>query len=103
MLYCGGNDEFNVDYLKSTRRLYLYDVYQSKINESDFDTFDLNIVDTAFDQIHTLKYSQPSSLGMFIIFKNFSTNDGKFNTYLIDTGKYKGITITAYSAGHTIG
>ncbi|RGB38277.1 beta-lactamase-like protein [Rhizophagus diaphanus] len=61
-------------------RMCLYDVFQSKINESDFDTFDLNTVDTAFDQIITLKYSQPCSLG-----------------------KYKSITITAYAAGHTIG
>ncbi|GBC00830.1 hypothetical protein RclHR1_03990007 [Rhizophagus clarus] len=61
-------------------RMCLYDVFQSKINESEFDTFDLNTVDTAFDQITTLKYSQPCSLG-----------------------KYKSITITAYAAGHTIG
>jgi len=44
-------------------KMCLYDVFQSKINESEFDTFDLNTVDTAFDQIHTLKYSQPISLG----------------------------------------
>jgi cleavage and polyadenylation specificity factor subunit 2 len=27
----------------------------------------------------------------------------EFNAYLFDIGKYKGITITAYAAGHTIG
>ncbi|CAI2180410.1 19114_t:CDS:2 [Funneliformis geosporum] len=126
MLDCGWNDEFNVEDLKNLRRvakqvdvlllshpdlqhlgaypyayghfglacpvyatlpvlnmgkMCLYDVFQSKINESEFDTFDLNTVDTAFDQIHTLKYSQPISLGV----------------------KFKGITITAYAAGHAIG
>ncbi|CAG8667410.1 18459_t:CDS:10 [Dentiscutata erythropus] len=126
MLDCGWNDEFNVEDLKHLRRvakqvdalllshpdlshlgaypyayghfglscpvyatvpvvhmgrMCMYDIFQSKVNEDKFDTFALDNVDAAFEKVNTLKYSQPMVLG----------------------GKCKGITITAYAAGHTIG
>ncbi|CAG8545924.1 6099_t:CDS:10, partial [Ambispora leptoticha] len=62
-------------------RMCMYDCYQSKANEEEFDTFALDNVDAAFEKVTQLKYSQPTAL----------------------TGKCQGITITAYSAGHTIG
>ncbi|CAG8535872.1 10008_t:CDS:10 [Ambispora gerdemannii] len=62
-------------------RMCMYDCYQSKANEEEFDTFALDNVDTAFEKVTSLKYSQPTAL----------------------TGKCQGITITAYSAGHTLG
>ncbi|CAG8594526.1 4063_t:CDS:2, partial [Diversispora eburnea] len=113
LLDCGWNDEFNVDALLLSHpdlshlgaypyayghfglscpvyatlpvvnmgRMCMYDVFQSKVNEAEFNTFALDTVDAAFERINTLKYSQPTSLG----------------------GKCKGITITAYAAGHSIG
>nr|CAG8477082.1 14074_t:CDS:2 [Entrophospora candida] len=107
LLDCGWNDEFNLDDLKHLRRcaypyafdyfglnypvyatvpnihmgrMCMYDIYQSKVNEIEFDTLALDNVDLAFERINVLKYSQPMILG----------------------GKCKGITITAYSAGHTL-
>ncbi|CAJ0824574.1 18060_t:CDS:10 [Entrophospora sp. SA101] len=47
-------------------RMCMHDIYQSKVNETEFDTFALDNIDSAFERIN-------------------------------------GITITAYSAGHTIG
>ncbi|KAL0095247.1 beta-lactamase-like protein [Phycomyces blakesleeanus] len=62
-------------------KMCLYDMYQSKTNEMNFDTFTLEDVDNAFDKITSLRYSQPFAL----------------------PGKCRGITITAYAAAHTIG
>ncbi|CAG8467764.1 8313_t:CDS:10 [Paraglomus occultum] len=126
LLDCGWNDQFNVEDLKHLRRvakqvdclllshpdlphlgafpyactnfslncpvyatvpvvhmgrMCLYDIYLSKTNSMEFDVFGLENVDVAFEKITPLKYSQPMALG----------------------GKCKGITITAYAAGHTIG
>lgn len=47
----------------------------------DFNLFSLEDVDQAFDKITSLRYSQPTAL----------------------QGKCAGITITAYSAAHTVG
>nr|CAG8590012.1 566_t:CDS:2 [Entrophospora candida] len=107
LLDCGWNNEFNLDDLKHLRRcaypyafdyfglnypvyatvpvihmgrMCMYDIYQSKVNKIEFDTLALDNVDLAFERINVLKYSQPMILG----------------------GKCKGITITAYSAGHTL-
>ncbi|KAI9283519.1 beta-lactamase-like protein [Umbelopsis sp. AD052] len=62
-------------------RMCMYDLHQAKVNEQEFDVFTLEDVDSAFDKITPLRYSQPTAL----------------------QGKCKGITITAYSAAHTIG
>ncbi|KAI9487623.1 MAG: beta-lactamase-like protein [Benjaminiella poitrasii] len=62
-------------------KMCMYDNYQSKTNEMEFTTFSLEDVDSSFDKITPLRYSQPFSL----------------------TGKCQGITITAYAAAHTIG
>ncbi|KAI8068327.1 beta-lactamase-like protein, partial [Gongronella butleri] len=62
-------------------KMCLYDVYQSKANEMEFDTFTLEDVDNAFDKITPLRYSQPIAL----------------------PGKCLGITITAYAAAHSVG
>ncbi|RUP47693.1 hypothetical protein BC936DRAFT_145442 [Jimgerdemannia flammicorona] len=43
-------------------KMCLYDVYQSKTDEIEFDTFTLEDVDNAFDRITTLRYSQPTAL-----------------------------------------
>ena len=44
-------------------KMCMYDIYQSKVNEIDFDTFALENVDSAFEKINVLKYSQPMTLG----------------------------------------
>ncbi|KAF9996727.1 cleavage and polyadenylation specificity factor subunit 2, partial [Modicella reniformis] len=62
-------------------RLSLYDIWQSKRATEDFTTFNLEDIDQAFEAITCLRYHQPIEL----------------------TGKCKGITITASSAGHTVG
>ncbi|KAF7729866.1 cleavage and polyadenylation specificity factor subunit 2 [Apophysomyces ossiformis] len=62
-------------------KMCMYDLYQSKTNEMEFETFTLEDVDNAFDKIISLRYSQPYAL----------------------PGKCQGITITAYAAAHTIG
>ncbi|KAI8918292.1 beta-lactamase-like protein [Powellomyces hirtus] len=62
-------------------QICMYDAYQSRADVEDFSTFTLDHVDAAFDKMVTLRYSQPFSL----------------------SGKCKGITITAYAAGHTVG
>ncbi|KAI9013228.1 beta-lactamase-like protein [Gaertneriomyces semiglobifer] len=59
----------------------MYDAYQSKCDVQEFNTFNLDHVDAAFEKMVQLRYSQPYSL----------------------SGKCKGITITAYGAGHTVG
>ncbi|KAF8938407.1 cleavage and polyadenylation specificity factor subunit 2 [Haplosporangium gracile] len=62
-------------------RLSLYDSWQSKRATEDFTTFNLEDIDQAFESITCLRYQQPTEL----------------------VGKCKGITITASSAGHTVG
>ncbi|KNC99735.1 uncharacterized protein SPPG_05115 [Spizellomyces punctatus DAOM BR117] len=62
-------------------QICMYDAYQSKSDVEDFSTFTLDHVDTAFENMVQLRYSQPFSL----------------------SGRCKGITITAYAAGHTVG
>ncbi|KAI8334392.1 beta-lactamase-like protein [Chlamydoabsidia padenii] len=65
----------------SMGKMCMYDIYQSKTNELDFDIFTLEDVDNAFDKITSLRYSQPCAL----------------------PGKCQGIVITAYAAAHTVG
>eukprot|EP00118_Oscarella_pearsei_P004174 m.17358 g.17358 ORF g.17358 m.17358 type:complete len:752 (+) comp27458_c0_seq1:6-2261(+) len=62
-------------------QMFMYDFYQSRQNYEDFDVFTLDDVDTAFEQIKQLKYSQSVTL----------------------KGKGLGITITPQAAGHLIG
>ncbi|KAG0235113.1 cleavage and polyadenylation specificity factor subunit 2, partial [Mortierella sp. GBA43] len=101
LLDCGWNDAFDVDDLRQLKRSYmglraqtyatfpvvdmgrltLYDVWQSKRATEDFTTFNLEDIDQAFEAISCLRYHQPIEL----------------------SGKCKGITITASSAGHTVG
>jgi len=62
-------------------QMFLYDFYQSHHNYEDFNLFSLDDVDTAFDKITQLKYSQHVSL----------------------KGRGHGLSITPYAAGHMIG
>ncbi|KAJ3279116.1 hypothetical protein HK104_001734 [Borealophlyctis nickersoniae] len=62
-------------------QMHMYDVWQSKRDVEEFTTFTVEHIDAAFSKMVQLRYSQPYSLA----------------------GKCKGITITAYAAGHTIG
>lgn len=62
-------------------QLFMYDLYMSHFNMSEFDLFSLDDVDTAFDRIIQLKYNQSVSL----------------------KGKGYGITITPMQAGHMVG
>nr|KAJ3422087.1 cleavage and polyadenylation specificity factor subunit 2 [Polyrhizophydium stewartii] len=59
----------------------LHDLVDARTNQEPFELFDGDDVDAAFRKITILRYSQPYGL----------------------TGKCHSITITAYSAGHTIG
>jgi len=38
--------------------MFMYDLYQSKHEQSDFDMFTLDDIDNAFDKVTQLKYSQ---------------------------------------------
>ncbi|XP_065053263.1 cleavage and polyadenylation specificity factor subunit 2-like [Rhopilema esculentum] len=62
-------------------QMFLYDFFQSHQNEEDFELFSLDDVDTAFEKIIQLKYSQHVSL----------------------KGRGHGLSITPYAAGHMIG
>jgi cleavage and polyadenylation specificity factor subunit 2 len=62
-------------------QMFMYDLYQSHYNSEDFTLFDLDDVDSAFDHITRLKYSQ---------------------TYRLQR-KGLGLTITPYPSGHTVG
>ncbi|XP_030854971.1 cleavage and polyadenylation specificity factor subunit 2 [Strongylocentrotus purpuratus] len=62
-------------------QMFMYDLYQSKHNYEEFDLFNLDDVDAAFDRIIQLKYSQSVTL----------------------KGKGHGLTITPLSGGHMIG
>eukprot|EP00871_Galdieria_phlegrea_P000397 jgi/Galph1/1358/GphlegSOOS_G6043.1 len=62
-------------------QLFMYDAHQSRVMQEDFQTFDLDDVDAAFDKFVQLKYQQ---------IVNFSE-------------KGTGISITPHPAGHTIG
>ncbi|RKP07912.1 beta-lactamase-like protein [Thamnocephalis sphaerospora] len=62
-------------------RLELRDIYQSRRDVEDFKLFGIDDIETAFNRIVTLKHSQPIQL----------------------SGKCQGITVVAYTAGHTIG
>eukprot|EP00112_Aurelia_sp_Birch-Aquarium-sp1_P022238 Seg62.8 transcript_id=Seg62.8/GoldUCD/mRNA.D3Y31 product="Cleavage and polyadenylation specificity factor subunit 2" protein_id=Seg62.8/GoldUCD/D3Y31 len=62
-------------------QMFMYDFFQSHQNEEDFDLFSLDDVDTAFEKMVQLKYSQHVSL----------------------KGRGHGLSITPYAAGHMIG
>lgn len=62
-------------------QMFMYDLYQSRHNCEEFDTFTLDDVDSAFDKIIQVKYSQSLNL----------------------KGKGHGLTITALPAGHMVG
>lgn len=62
-------------------QMFMYDLYQSHHNSEEFDLFSLDDVDTAFDQVVQVKYSQTVQL----------------------KGKGHGLTITPFAAGHMVG
>lgn len=62
-------------------QMFMYDYFQSRHNTEDFELFSLDDVDSAFDRLIQLKYSQTVSL----------------------KGKGHGLTITPLPAGHMIG
>ncbi|VVC87684.1 unnamed protein product [Leptidea sinapis] len=62
-------------------QMFMYDLYQSHRNVSDFDLFTLDDVDTAFDRITQLKYNQSVDM----------------------KGKGLGLKITPVPAGHLLG
>ncbi|KAI2652297.1 Cleavage and polyadenylation specificity factor subunit 2 [Labeo rohita] len=62
-------------------QMFMYDLYQSRHNTEDFSLFTLDDVDSAFDKIQQLKYSQIVNL----------------------KGKGHGLSITPLPAGHMIG
>ncbi|ORX45152.1 hypothetical protein BCR36DRAFT_333418 [Piromyces finnis] len=62
-------------------QMCLYDAVQSHLATEDFTKFSLDDIDNTFEKIIQLRYQQPFLL----------------------SGKCKGIIITAYSAGHTLG
>ncbi|XP_053613296.1 probable cleavage and polyadenylation specificity factor subunit 2 [Plodia interpunctella] len=62
-------------------QMFMYDLYQSHKNVSDFELFTLDDVDAAFDRITQLKYNQSVDM----------------------KGKGLGLRITPLPAGHTLG
>lgn len=76
----------------------MYDLYQSKHEQSDFDMFTLDDVDNAFDKVTQLKYSQHFLLtGTLSLILLYRTN------MCILLGKGGNIEVTPYAAGHIIG
>ncbi|KAJ3035593.1 cleavage and polyadenylation specificity factor subunit 2 [Rhizophlyctis rosea] len=73
-------------------QIAFYDAWQSTVDVREFDLFDVENINGAFEKMVPLRYSQPYSLG------------GEFGREVFGVlGKCKGITISAYAAGHTIG
>ncbi|XP_008555333.3 probable cleavage and polyadenylation specificity factor subunit 2 [Microplitis demolitor] len=62
-------------------QMFMYDMYQSRLDLEDFDLFTLDDVDAAFDKIVQLKYNQSVPM----------------------KGKGYGVTLTPLPAGHMIG
>ncbi|KAJ3260641.1 cleavage and polyadenylation specificity factor subunit 2 [Boothiomyces macroporosus] len=62
-------------------RQLLIDIVKSKLEQDEFHLFTLSDIETAFDKILRLRYSQPHQL----------------------SGNCSGIVITAFNAGHTVG
>ncbi|XP_014768570.1 cleavage and polyadenylation specificity factor subunit 2 [Octopus bimaculoides] len=62
-------------------QMFMYDLYQSRHNNEEFNIFTLDDIDAAFDKITQLKYSQTVNL----------------------KGKGQGLQITPLPAGHMIG
>lgn len=56
-------------------QMFMYDLYQSHRNMTDFDLFTLDDVDTAFDRITQLKYNQSvdmkGKMNLFFLFINY--------------------------------
>uniref|UniRef100_A0A8C6WE62 Cleavage and polyadenylation specificity factor subunit 2 n=1 Tax=Neogobius melanostomus TaxID=47308 RepID=A0A8C6WE62_9GOBI len=77
LLDCGWDENFSMDIIDAMKR---YTVY-SRNNSEDFTLFTLDDVDSAFDKIQQLKYSQIVNL----------------------KGKGHGLSITPLPAGHMIG
>uniref|UniRef100_A0A8C1K0V6 Cleavage and polyadenylation specificity factor subunit 2 n=1 Tax=Cyprinus carpio TaxID=7962 RepID=A0A8C1K0V6_CYPCA len=78
LLDCGWDESFSMDIIDSLKR---YDLWTSRHNTEDFTLFTLDDVDSAFDKIQQLKYSQIVNL----------------------KGKGHGLSITPLPAGHMIG
>uniref|UniRef100_H2M7W9 Cleavage and polyadenylation specificity factor subunit 2 n=1 Tax=Oryzias latipes TaxID=8090 RepID=H2M7W9_ORYLA len=80
LLDCGWDEHFSMDII-DMGQMFMYDLYQSRNNSEDFTLFTLDDVDSAFDKIQQLKYSQIVNL----------------------KGKGHGLSITPLPAGHMIG
>uniref|UniRef100_A0A3B3QC40 Cleavage and polyadenylation specificity factor subunit 2 n=1 Tax=Paramormyrops kingsleyae TaxID=1676925 RepID=A0A3B3QC40_9TELE len=80
LLDCGWDESFSMDII-DMGQMFMYDLYQSRHNTEDFTLFTLDDVDSAFDKIQQLKYSQIVNL----------------------KGKGHGLSITPLPAGHMIG
>uniref|UniRef100_A0A8C2CM83 Cleavage and polyadenylation specificity factor subunit 2 n=1 Tax=Cyprinus carpio TaxID=7962 RepID=A0A8C2CM83_CYPCA len=78
LLDCGWDESFSMDIIDSLKR---YELWMSRHNTEDFTLFTLDDVDSAFDKIQQLKYSQIVNL----------------------KGKGHGLSITPLPAGHMIG
>ncbi|ODM97602.1 Cleavage and polyadenylation specificity factor subunit 2 [Orchesella cincta] len=86
LLDCGWSEQCEESYLEELKnsqngQMFLYDYYVSKSTTQDFDLYNLDDVDSAFDQVQQLKYNQSVSL----------------------SGKGYGLTLTPLPAGHMIG
>ncbi|KAK9497112.1 hypothetical protein O3M35_004488 [Rhynocoris fuscipes] len=62
-------------------QMFMYDLYQSKFNNEEFTTFNLDDVDAAFDKVIQLKYNQTIAM----------------------KGKVYGLSVVPMPAGHMIG
>lgn len=75
--------------------LSLIEALESLLDTREFNIFSVDDVETAFEHVVQLRYSQPVSLtGNSIIHQK---------KIKIKLGNASGITITAFAAGHTIG
>ncbi|CAG03552.1 unnamed protein product, partial [Tetraodon nigroviridis] len=86
-------------------QMFMYDLYQSRNNSEDFTLFTLDDVDSAFDKIQQLKYSQIVSLKGKLACKRLFTWSKlpKYVMAFYATGKGHGLSITPLPAGHMIG
>ena len=84
----------------------MYDAFQARQNDEDFDVFTLDDVDQTFEMFVQLKYSQHVPLEGMKILSLLKGRDKSFRCLfhsLVFAGKAEGIEITPYPSGHVIG
>lgn len=75
--------------------MFMYDAYQARHSQEDFDVFSIDDVDGMLNPCHSLITHNTAAFS--------AITPVKFSQVIYLTGKGKGITVSALSAGHLIG